>query len=150
MAIEKKEADKLLRGEKEYEIEVSEFISDVFPTDINSVLVNCFYKQKGTIANIDAIFQNALIQLLNGTACDRYIALLYFDTCIYQEEIGKATFALDKKSIGSIMKCKLEEEKKLLQDKITYANGLSKSNAWETVIRFDRYYHSKYNFSILN
>ena len=48
-AIEKDEVVKLLRGEGEYEIVVSEFASDVFPTDVNSVLVNCFYKQKGNI-----------------------------------------------------------------------------------------------------
>ena len=66
--------------EKEYEVEVSEFSSDVFPTDINRVLVNCFYKQKEFVENIDKIFHSALIQLLNGTASDRYTALLYFDT----------------------------------------------------------------------
>lgn len=44
-AIEKNEVLQLLRGEKEYEVIVSEFSPDIFPTDITSVLVECFYKQ---------------------------------------------------------------------------------------------------------
>ena len=61
-AIEKDEVVKLLRGEGEYEVVVSEFASDVFPTDINSVLVNCFYKQNDNIRDIEKIFNNALTQ----------------------------------------------------------------------------------------
>ena len=55
-AIEKDEVVKLLRGEGEYEVVVSEFASDVFPTDVNSVLVNCFYKQNDNIRDIEKIF----------------------------------------------------------------------------------------------
>ena len=43
-AIEKNEVLQLLRGEKEYEVIVSEFSPDIFPTDITSVLVECFCK----------------------------------------------------------------------------------------------------------
>lgn len=95
-AIEKDEVVKLLRGEGEYEIVVSEFASDVFPTDVNSVLVNCFYKPKGNIRDIEKIFNNALNDLIKGNASDVYIAVLYFDTCIFQEEKGKASFLIDK------------------------------------------------------
>ncbi len=45
-AIEKKEIDKLLRGENGYEMKVTQYTSDIFPTDVNRVLINCFYKQK--------------------------------------------------------------------------------------------------------
>lgn len=38
---------------KKYEVVISEFTSDVFPTDINSVLVNCFYKQIDKIKDIE-------------------------------------------------------------------------------------------------
>ncbi|MDO5650026.1 MAG: hypothetical protein Q4G11_05420, partial [Gallicola sp.] len=99
-AIEKDELAKLLRGEGEYEATVSEFTSDVFPTDVNAVLVNCFYKQLDRIKNIDYLFSEALEELLNGNASDIYIALLYFDTCLFQEEKGKASFQIDKKTIS--------------------------------------------------
>ena len=91
-AIEKDEVVKLLRGEGEYEVVVSEFTSDIFPTDVNSVLINCFYKQNGNIRDIEKIFNNALNDLIKGNASDVYIAVLYFDSCIFQEEKGKANF----------------------------------------------------------
>ena len=91
-AIKKNEVVKLLRGEGEYEVVVSEFASDVFPTDINSVLVNCFYKHSNNISDIEKIFNDAFDDLIKGNASDVYIAVLYFDACIFQEEKGNASF----------------------------------------------------------
>lgn len=45
-AIKEKKLENLLCGIKPFEVEVSKFISDVLPTDVNSVLVNCIYKKK--------------------------------------------------------------------------------------------------------
>ena len=75
-AIEKDEVVKLLRGEGEYEVVVSEFTSDIFPTDVNSVLINCFYKQNGNIRDIEKIFNNALNDLIKGNASE-FILLMY-------------------------------------------------------------------------
>lgn len=69
------------------------------------ILVNCFYKQKENIKNIDSIFYKAINKLLCGTTSDVYTAILYFDTCIFQEEKNKATFLLDKEClVQEIMK----------------------------------------------
>ncbi len=46
-AIEKKEILNLLRGDGGYEIEVSKFTSDIFPTDVNEVLVIVFINKWG-------------------------------------------------------------------------------------------------------
>lgn len=46
----------LIREENGYEIEVLKFTSDIFPTDIKMVLVNCFYKQKDKIEEVGKIF----------------------------------------------------------------------------------------------
>ena len=54
-AIKNDEVVKLLRGDRKYEVVISEFTLDVFPTDINSVLVNCFYKQIDKIKDIEII-----------------------------------------------------------------------------------------------
>lgn len=40
-ALKRKELKKLLCSEKPYEVEISKFTSDVFPTDVNAVLMNC-------------------------------------------------------------------------------------------------------------
>lgn len=148
-AIERNEVINLLRGENEYEVAVSEFTSDVFPTDINSVLMNCFYKQRDNIDNIEIIFKDALDKLLCGNASDVYIALLYFDTCIYQEEKGKATFYINKEEIGRKIKEAISRNQKELNNRIMFLNGMIKVNPWKRIELFNEYYQKKYKISII-
>ena len=55
-AIQNDEVVNWLIGENGYRVEVSQFVPEVLPTDINSVIVNCFYKQKNRIHNVEHIF----------------------------------------------------------------------------------------------
>lgn len=148
-AIRKNEVIKILKGEGKYEILVSEFTSDVFPTDINSVLVNFFYKQKQAINGIDLIFDNAYNQLLCGGASDVYIAVLYFDACIFQEELKKNTFIIDKNNISNKLRGKILLYENELKGNIQFSNGMIKKNPWNTIINFNKYYQMEYNISIV-
>lgn len=148
-AIEKEEVVKLLRGEGEYEVIVSEFTSDVFPTDVNSLLVNCFYKQSNNIRGIEKIFNDALCDLINGNASDVYIAVLYFDACIFQEEKGKASFLVDKESISKKLREKIYKEEDKLRDSVEFDNGMKKSNPWNNIMNFNKYYEKKYGICII-
>ena len=148
-AIEKDEVVKLLRGEGEYEVVVSEFTSDVFPTDVNSVLVNCFYKQSNNIRGLEKIFNNALNDLIKGNASDVYIAVLYFDACIFQEEKGKASFLVDKESISKKLREKIYKEEDKLRDSVEFDNGMKKSNPWNNIMNFNKYYEKKYGICII-
>lgn len=132
-AIENDEVVKLLRGDGEYEVVVSEFTSDVFPTDINSVLVNCFYKQIDNIRGIEEVFKNAFNNLINGNASDVYIAVLYFDACIFQEERGRASFLLDKEAVSKKIQEKVCKEENKLRDSIEFNNGMKKNNPWNNI-----------------
>ena len=69
-AIEKDEVVKLLRGEGEYEVVVSEFTSDVFPTDVNSVLVN---KSQCIISGTTDSYL-----ILKLSSCLPHLSLLHF------------------------------------------------------------------------
>lgn len=148
-AIKKDEVVKLLRGEGEYEVVVSKFTSDVFPTDVNSVLVNCFYKQNDNIGHIEKIFFNAFNALIEGNASDIYIAVLYFDACIFQEEKGNASFLLDKKKISKKLQEKIRKEEDNLRDSVKFDNGMKKSNPWNNIMNFNKYYEKKYEISII-
>lgn len=148
-AIEKDEVVKLLRGEREYEVVVSEFTSDVFPTDVNSVLVNCFYKQSDNIRDIEKIFNNAFNDLIKGNASDVYIAVLYFDACIFQEEKGKASFLIDKEGVSKKLQEKICKEENKLRDSVEFDNGMKKSNPWNNIINFNKYYEKKYGICII-
>lgn len=148
-AIEKDEVVKLLRGEGEYEVVVSEFTSDIFPTDVNSVLINCFYKQNGNIRDIEKKFNNALNDLIKGNASDVYIAVLYFDSCIFQEEKGKATFLIDKEDVSKKLQEKIHKEENKLRESVEFENGMKKSNPWNNIMNFNKYYEKKYGICII-
>ena len=148
-AIKKNEVVKLLRGEGEYEVVVSEFASDVFPTDINSVLVNCFYKHSNNISDIEKIFNDAFDDLIKGNASDVYIAVLYFDACIFQEEKGNASFLIDKERISKKLQEKICKEEKKLQNSVEFHNGMRKINPWNNIINFNKYYEKKYGICII-
>lgn len=148
-AIKKNEVVKLLRGEGEYEVVISEFASDVFPTDINSVLVNCFYKHSNNISDIEKIFNDAFDDLIRGNASDVYIAVLYFDACIFQEEKGNASFLIDKERVSKKLQEKICKEEKKLQDSVEFHNGMRKINPWNNIINFNKYYEKKYGICII-
>lgn len=149
-AIKNDEVVKLLIGENGYRVEVSQFVPEVLPTDINSVLVNCFYKQKNRINNIEHIFIKTLMDLLKGSAVNIYIAVLYFDTCIFHEERGKAPFQINKKMMAEKIKEAVTNNAKALQEEVLFANGMKKINPLNNIIRFNKDYVEKYGFSIIN
>jgi hypothetical protein len=148
-AIQNDEIENLLCGKKPYEVEVSRFTSDVFPTDINSVLVNCFYKQYKNIEKINELFENSLQHMLKDNACNVYIAILYFDACIFQEEIRKATFFINKEILGRNIKEAVDKNKDELSQGVIFENGMKKSNPLKNIENFSKYYEKKYKFSIV-
>ncbi|WP_411167609.1 hypothetical protein ACH36K_10660 [Clostridium sp. MB05] len=148
-AIQNDEIENLLCGKKPYEVEVSRFTSDVFPTDINSVLVNCFYKQYKNIEKINELFENSLQHMLKDNACNVYIAILYFDACIFQEEIRKATFFINKEILERNIKEAVDKNKDELSQGVIFENGMKKSNPLKNIENFSKYYEKKYKFSIV-
>ncbi|MYL59332.1 hypothetical protein GLW20_17630 [Virgibacillus halodenitrificans] len=148
-AIQNDEIQDLLCGKKPYEVEVSKFTSDVFPTDINSVLVNCFYKQLENVEKINEIFEGNLKQMLKGNACNVYIVILYFDACIFHEEIGKATFFINREILRRNIKEAVYKNKDELTQGVTFENGMKKNNPLKNIENFNKYYEKKYNFSII-
>lgn len=148
-AIQNNEIENLLCGKKPYEVEVTRFTSDVFPTDMNSVLVNCFYKQCNNVEKINELFENSLQHMLEGNACNVYIAILYFDACIFQEEIGKATFYINKEIIGQSIKEAVDKNKDELSKWVIFENGMKKSNPLKNIENLNKYYEKKYKFSII-
>lgn len=148
-AIKNDDVVELLRGNGEYEVAISEFTSDVFPTEINAVLVNCFYKQKDSITNIERIFNDALDVLIEGSASDIYTAMLYFDACIFQEERGKASFLIDKEGISKKLQASICKEEAVLRDSIVFGNGMKKTNPWKNIENFNKYYEKKYGIHII-
>lgn len=148
-ALKKTELKKLLCGEKPYQVEVSKFTSDVFPTDVNAVLVNCVYKQTSIVLNIREYFEDCLHEMLAADAAQVYIAILYLDACVYQEERGKATFNIEKEIWAKYIRSAVNQHRNELEQDIYFANGLKKNNALKNIHNFSKYYETKYGFQIV-
>lgn len=113
------------------------------------MLVNCFYKHSNNISDIEKIFNDAFDDLIRGNASDVYIAVLYFDACIFQEEKGNASFLIDKERVSKKLQEKICKEEKKLQDSVEFHNGMRKINPWNNIINFNKYYEKKYGICII-
>ena len=94
-AIDKGDAIKYLRGEWPYEIECSQYMSDVEPTDINSVIMRAVYESYKSRPDVKNIFESALEEMLESAVVDVYIAILYVDACLLTEKQKRAAFSVE-------------------------------------------------------
>ena len=83
-----------LCGEWPYEIERSQYTSDVEPTDINRVIMQAVYESYKYKPEVKNIFESALAKMLCGSVKEVYIAILYFDACLFAEKQKRARFLL--------------------------------------------------------
>ncbi len=147
-AIKEGNVEDILRGRQKYRIEPPTFIPDVFPTDINQVLFEYFYKQSD-IKNTRSSLENALIKLTKSSATDLYISILFFDSILFMEDKSIVTFKIDTSKIAIEIASGIQKFREELTGKITFDNGLTKKEPMNVVIRFNQRYKNKYNFSIL-
>ena len=147
-AIKVGEVENILRGKQKYRIEPPTFVPDVFPTDINQVLFEYFYKQSD-IKNIRSSLENALIKLTKSSATDLYISILFFDSILFMEDKSIATFKIDTSKIAIEIVSGIKKFREELTKNITFDNGLTKKEPMNVVVRFNQRYKNKYNFSIL-
>lgn len=88
-------------------------------------------------------------KLISGCARDVYIALLYFDACIFQEELGNATFLLEKEEFAHKLKQAIKCHEGELLDRIKFSNGLTESDPWSYIEYCNKEYMGKFGFSII-
>ena len=125
----------MLCGKNKYEVETSKFTSDSFSTD--------------KIEKVNELLEQTLEHMLKGTACDVYIAILYFDTCIFQEEIKKATFFINKQTLSKNIKEAVYKNKDELSQYIIFENGIKKNNPMKNIENFNKYYKKNYKLNII-
>lgn len=148
-AIKVENVEDILRGRQKYRIEPPTFVPDVFPTDINQVLFEYFYKQSD-IKNIQEILENTLMKLTKSSATDLYISILFFDSILFMEDKSIATFKIDTLKIANEIVSGVQKFREQLTKSITFNNGLTKKEPMKVVARFNQRYKNKYNFSILD
>ena len=78
-----------------------------------------------------------------------YIAILYFDACIFQEERKKASFNIDRELLAKRISDAVNKNRDVLEEEIVFYNGMKKKNAMRNIMNFNKYYERKYKFSIM-
>ncbi|WP_455950839.1 hypothetical protein [Eubacterium sp.] len=78
-----------------------------------------------------------------------YIAILYFDACVFQEEREKAIFNIDRELLAKKIRKEVNKNRKVLEGEIVFYNGKTKKNAMHNIMNFNQYYKRRYGFSIM-
>lgn len=147
-AIKEGNVEDILRGRQKFRIEPPTFVQDVFPTDINQLLFEYFYNQSD-VKNIQLLLENSLIKLTKSSATDLYISILFFDSILFMEDKGIATFKIDTSKLVTEIASGIQKFREELTKSITFDKGLTKKDPMNVIVRFNQRYKNKYNFSIL-
>ena len=96
------------------------------------------------------MLENSLIKLTKSSATDLYISILFFDSILFMEDKGIATFKIDTSKLVAEIASGIQKFREELMKSITFNNGLTKKEPMKVVVRFNQRYKDKYNFSILD
>ncbi len=151
-AIKKNELYKVLLGEEEYKMEVSQFIGANVPTDWPNIMRGGVYKvfNKHPDLHINERLENALEILLSKDVFEVYVAISVLFFQIISEENKISPFRIDrKKIIGNVRnvlvynKTKMKSYKKWMGE--YYKNGI-----WGEVERISNILMGDYGINIIN
>lgn len=147
-AIEKKEFVDFLCGTGSYKQEVSQYIPGVEPTDTDGILVDAVYEEYKTNKDVKVLFEDALVNMLNGKIQEVYIALLYFMGALFDEKHELATFQLDSNKILPLINTVLKDRKNEMEKEIKFENSVIVKNAWKDVVRWNKICEDKYGVNL--
>lgn len=149
LSIKNNEINKFLCGEYPYEVEKSQFSPSVEPTDIGAILSKGIYVKYQEDDSIKNIFEQSLMGLLDGTALDVYVVVLYIMSQLFKENHRTSPFEFDFDNILIKTKEKLYLLKNELKGECEFPNGDVVSDLWSNIERFNKVCQSKYNVSLL-
>lgn len=136
----------LLKGV--FPIMISQYdYSEPLPTATDKVMTKYIYVSPAK--NRKNIFQQALTILLNGSAADVFLAVEYFDCCLYFESKGDASFNIDKDTFVPLIKQSIRKHMRELNKEITFVDGTVNKYPMERINILNKSIISRYGFSIV-
>ena len=148
-AVKRGELIEFLCGKEEYKIELSQYVPGVLPTDTGKVLADAIYVEYEEDTTIKEKFQNALLNMVNGTAEELYIAVAYIMDVLFDEKHKIATFQMDIAELVLELKKALKEKKEELMNEIIFTDGVVKKEAWKDIVRWDNVCKIKYGIEFI-
>ena len=99
-------------------------------------------------ADIEKMFVNAIVDMLNGNAEEVYcgVAVLYFQ--ILREESSSAPFCIDRESLIKIASQTIRENEEQLKSIKKWGDQSSKNGLWDEIQRYKKLFISKFGIVI--
>lgn len=147
-AISKKEFKDFLKGTKEYNIRDR----DGFFTDKSAVLYLGIYKyyELNPKSKINLLFENTLIEMLNGDEFDVVTAFDYFWKQALSESNNNSPFQLSKNSYIELKNSIIKNSEKLKKYKeLPEYGALLEDGAYEYIENMTNYFETEYGRKIL-
>jgi len=135
-AIKKKELILLLKGDKEYKVETSQYVPSTEPTDVSKVLSKAVYKAYEIDSSIKETVEETLLFMLEQTDYDMYIVLLYIMSQLFKEKNGLSPFKMDMSCILPKLGEEIIKRRANIKKGIVYPNGFIMTVAWDEIQRF--------------
>lgn len=135
-AIEKKELNLLLKGDKEYKIETSQYVPSTEPTDVSKVLSKAVYKAYEMDSSIKEVVEESLFLMLEQTDYDVYIVVLYIMSQLFKEKNGLSPFTMNMSYILPKLSEEIIKRREGIKNGIEYPNGFIEKFAWDEIERF--------------
>lgn len=148
-ALEKNEIKKFLCGEGEYKIELSQYVPGALPTDTGRILTDAIYAEYKNNSNIKKKFEDSLIDMLNGSVVEAYMAVVYFIDILFDEKHNIATFKIDKENILPFLREIIKKRKVEFMSEITFTDGIVKKEAWKDIVRWNKVCQMKYGIILI-
>lgn len=148
-AVKRGELIEFLCGKEAYKIELSQYVPGILPTDTGKVLTDAIYVEYEEDITIKEKFQKALLNMVNGTAEELYIAVAYIMDVLFDEKHKIATFQLDIAELILELQKALKEKKEELMNEIIFTDGIVKKEAWKDIVRWNNVCKIKYGVEFI-
>jgi|GEM_PF-2710010 len=150
-AVEKSELKSFLRGENGYGISMSsmETSVSVLFTDVNMALVAGVYEAYKDDKRVKEMFENTLLEMLEGDASDVYIALEYIARQQDKEYNKNKKFEINAEPIIVKLQEGLKRNRELLQYKVPVPGRPEGVIVWHQVERFNEKFKERNNIALL-
>lgn len=147
-ALVKNEMNQFLKGIYPYNIESSQYSPSTEPTDISKVLSKAVYKEYLENHHIKVIFENTLMDMIEGNTFDIYVTILYIMSELFKEKNNLSPFKLDVKKIISKLNYIIPDIEKAFKNGVSNDEGYTNINVWNDLLRYNQICKDEYGISL--
>ena len=149
-AIQNGEMAQFLRGQGKYLCENNEMVQAPEQTDVSKILSRGIYKLYEEDASFKSLFENSLLQMLDGEDFDVYMVGNYITSILFKEENGLASFVVDKDKIIKKFSEEIFSRESRIKEGIKHPSGFVNTAAWQDIERFNTVCKTEYGVELVS